>query len=214
VISKFSGCPKGNVSSASNMVLAYHAIFTAYGFWPPNDPRGSWSDFVRRWELFKFGPTTKTTQRRSLAHTAHDSALRAAAKQALRYPPVIFTGIQARAVGRGFARAVERTRCAILACSVLPDHVHLVVARHRYRIEQLVGLLKGDATRQLQDEALHPMAPHVRNGAPLPSPWVRNGWNVFLNTPHDITRAIRYVENNPIKEDRPPQSWSFVRNHV
>jgi hypothetical protein len=28
------------------MILAFHAIFGAYGFWLPNDPRGSWSDFV------------------------------------------------------------------------------------------------------------------------------------------------------------------------
>jgi len=38
------------------MIRAYHAIFTAYGFWLPNDPRGSWSDFVGSWELFRFGP--------------------------------------------------------------------------------------------------------------------------------------------------------------
>jgi hypothetical protein len=28
------------------MILGYHVIFGAYGFWLPNDPRGSWSDFV------------------------------------------------------------------------------------------------------------------------------------------------------------------------
>jgi hypothetical protein len=39
------------------MVLASHVIITAYGFWLPNEERGSWSDFVRSWELFKnFGP--------------------------------------------------------------------------------------------------------------------------------------------------------------
>ena len=40
----------------SRPVLAYHLILTAYGFWLPNDPRGSWSDFVRAWELRRFGP--------------------------------------------------------------------------------------------------------------------------------------------------------------
>lgn len=35
------------------MVRWYHAIFSAYGFWLPNDPRGSWSDFVRAWHFFK-----------------------------------------------------------------------------------------------------------------------------------------------------------------
>jgi len=56
-------------------VLAYHLIMTAYGFWLPNDPRGSWSDFVRAWELFLFGgPATRTTERRSLARDPHDIA--------------------------------------------------------------------------------------------------------------------------------------------
>jgi len=27
------------------MVLAYRAILSMYGFWLPNDPRGSWSEF-------------------------------------------------------------------------------------------------------------------------------------------------------------------------
>jgi hypothetical protein len=54
------------------MIVAYHIIFSAYGFWLPNDPRGSWSDFIRSWELFRFGPATKTTARRSVAHREHD----------------------------------------------------------------------------------------------------------------------------------------------
>jgi len=33
------------------MVRAYHVIFGMYGFWLPNDERGSWSDFVGSWEL-------------------------------------------------------------------------------------------------------------------------------------------------------------------
>jgi hypothetical protein len=28
------------------MIRASHVIFGAYGFWLPNDPRGSWSTFV------------------------------------------------------------------------------------------------------------------------------------------------------------------------
>lgn len=27
-------------------MLGAHVIFGAYGFWLPNDPRGSWSEFV------------------------------------------------------------------------------------------------------------------------------------------------------------------------
>ena len=62
-------------------VRAYHLILTAYGFWLPNDPRGSWSDFVRSWELQRFGPATRTLERRSVARTPHNVALRLAAKE-------------------------------------------------------------------------------------------------------------------------------------
>ena len=86
------------------MIVGYHVIFSAYGFWLPNDPRGSWSDFVGSLKLFRYGRTTKTTERRSLADNEHGRALQDAAKPALKYPPVNFSGLQARAVARGFAR--------------------------------------------------------------------------------------------------------------
>src|SRR5579859_4776723 len=89
-------------------VLVAHVIVTAYGFWLPNDPRGSWSDFVGSWELLRYGPATKTVERRSVAHREHDRGIRVAAKTALRRPAVAFSGLQARAVGRGFGRCVAR----------------------------------------------------------------------------------------------------------
>ncbi len=77
------------------MVLAYHAIFGAYWFWLPNDPRGSWSDFVGSWELVRFGKATKTNSRVSVAGVTHDFHLRTEAKRALKHPPVQFSGRQA-----------------------------------------------------------------------------------------------------------------------
>ncbi len=122
------------------MVIASHVIFSAYGFWLPNDPRGSWSDFVRSWELLRYGKATKTHERRSLARDEHDRPKRLAAKKALRYPPVQLTGVQARAVGGGFAKRIESSGLTVLACSILPDHVHIVVRRHSYHVEQIVSV--------------------------------------------------------------------------
>ncbi len=113
------------------MVLGYHAIFGAYGFWLPNDPRGSWSDFVGSWELFRYGTATKTTDTRSRAWLEHKHAQRLAAKRALKHPPVEFNGVQARAIGAGFAKYVERSGLVVWACAILPDHVHLVTSRFR-----------------------------------------------------------------------------------
>jgi REP element-mobilizing transposase RayT len=191
------------------MIVGHHVIFGAYGFWLPNDPRGSWSDFVGSWDLFRYGPATTTNEARSVAHIDHDRTLRLAAKNALKYPPVQFTGIQARAIGRGFAQCVERSRRIVWACAILPDHIHLVIAHGDIQIEQSVIQFKGDATQQLVAENTHPFG-HLRekNGRP-PKCFARGQWKVFLD-PEDVFRAIRYVEDNPMKEGKKPQRWSFV----
>jgi REP element-mobilizing transposase RayT len=192
------------------MVLAYHAIFGAYGFWLPNDPRGSWSDFVGSWSIFRYGPATKTNETHSVAHQPHDVQLRLAAKKALKYPAVQFTGIQARVVGRDSANYVRDSGLVVHAGAILPDHVHLVVDRFRLKIEQIVIQLKGEATERLVEEKLHPFG-HLRdNKGRRPKCWARGEWSVFLDKEEDVCRAIRYVEENPIKEGKPLQRWPFV----
>jgi REP element-mobilizing transposase RayT len=192
------------------MVLGYHVIFTAYGFWLPNDPRGSWSDFVGSWELLRFGRATKTTTRKSVARQRHDSATRLAAKKALKYPAVQFTGPQARAIGIAFGKFVRRSEITVWACSILPEHVHMVIGRHDYEVEQIVNLLKGAATSQLIDDKLHPLARFGLSDSRPPKCWAKGQWKVFLDNEERIRGSIRYVEENPIKEGKPLQHWSFV----
>ncbi len=111
-------------------VYGFHFIFSAYGFWLPNDPRGSWSVVVRQFALRQFGPATKISTTQSVAHHAHDRGLRLAAKKALRYPLVKFTGVQAVAIAQGFATALTEHNYVVHALAILPDHVHLVMSWH------------------------------------------------------------------------------------
>ena len=67
----------------------------------------------------------------SVAHRAHDVQLRRRAKESLKYPAVEFNGVQARAVSRGIAAIVPKVGLLIHACAIMPDHVHLVIAKHR-----------------------------------------------------------------------------------
>jgi REP element-mobilizing transposase RayT len=196
------------------MVLASHVIFGVYGFWLPTDPRGSWSDFVGSWELFRFGPATKVETRVSLAHQPYDRAARRAAQEALKFPAVHLTGVQARAVGRGFAASARKGGVKVLACAILPEHVHLVAARHRCKVEWIVNQLKGAATRQLLEESLHPFARWQRPDGTVPMCWAAKLWKVYLDSEEDIARAVAYVENNPLKEGKPRQKWTFVTRFV
>lgn len=193
------------------MVLASHIIFTAYGFWLPNDPRGSWSDFIRSWELFLTGKATTTDERRSVAHRPHDPEIRRAAKRALKFKPVRFTGRQALAVAHGFIKAIKESGYVILACSIMPNHVHIVVLRRARNAETIIGHLKPRATQALVEAGLHPFEQFRGTDGRFPSVWARRGWKVFLDTEEDIVRAIKYAQRNPEKDGLPRQEWSFVQ---
>ena len=97
---------------------------------------------------------------------------------------------------------MKKSRLAIWACAVLPEHVHLVIARHTYKVEQIVRLLKGEATKQLAKESIHPQIDH--------GPWAVGHWKVFLDTEEAVDNAIRYVQENPVREGKPAQNWPFV----
>jgi REP element-mobilizing transposase RayT len=195
-------------------VLAYHVVITTYGFWLPNDQRGSNSEVVWGENLQPFGPATLVTDTRSHANAPHDRSLRLAAKRALLYPPVRFSGIQARAVGMGFKTCLARTGATIHACAILPDHVHLVIARHDYEVEKLIKLLKGDATRELMRQDLHPFADRRNGRNAIPSPWAAGCRKVFLYDPREVEHRIRYTDSNPGKQGKPKQDWRFVTPYV
>lgn len=197
----------------ADMVRAYHLIMCAYGFWLPNDPRGSWSTEVHAPHLRRFGPATKTDTRRSVASVAHDRALRIEAKKSLKYPPVRLNGEQARAIARGFAEISHTLSLTVWACAILPDHVHLVTKRHALSIEAVAGHLKRAATRQLVREGIHPQTGRSDSRGRTPSPWAEDAWPVFLNSDADIRDRIEYVNRNPIKAGLKPQHWHFVQPH-
>jgi REP-associated tyrosine transposase len=92
----------------------------------------------------------------------------------------------------------------------MPDHVHLVLERHRMDVERLVIQLKGAATRRLAVEGLHPFTREDGNA----KCFARGQWKVFLDSDEDVLRAIRYVEQNPEKERLTAQRWEFVTPYI
>lgn len=192
-------------------MLGIHLVFSTYGFWLPNDPRGSGSENVRAYHLYRIGgDATKVETTHSVAKVPHDADLRQATKAALARPPVKFNGIQARAVVRGFSRIAQKLELLVFACAIMPDHAHLVVGEHRLSGDELLAALKRAATKQLNEEQVHPLKNYPRSNGKLLSPWASGGWKVFLDTADDMHRAIRYVEQNPIKAGLKCQRWSFV----
>ena len=193
------------------MIHGYHVILPMYGFWLPNDPRGSWSDYVRRWEIAKFGRPLKTLDRKELNELTEEEILdRDAARAALSYPPVFVSGEQASTIAEGFRTQAQKSNYSIWACAIMPEHTHLVIARHAYHVERMVSLLKGACTTEMMKVGNHPLRSSVSPGDRPPRMWSAHEWKVYLDSEDAIRQAIAYVDRNPENAGKPPQSWSFV----
>ena len=174
-----------------------------YGFWLPNDPRGSWSDYIFAKHLLPFGNATKVNTRQSRVHDPHDHRERLEAKKHLQFSPVKVTGEQALDISRGFKQVVADTGLRIFACAIMPDHVHFVIGQHQRSPESLVNQLKSCATKQLTAAMHHPLQGRR-------SPWARGFWLVYLDMPDQVHSAIQYVRQNPVRDGLREQHWSFV----
>ena len=193
------------------MVLAYHMILSAYGFWLPNDPRGSWSTEVWAKDLKPFGDPIDPGTRRSVANRTHDRASRLEAKKHLVLPPVRFNGVQANAIVNGIASITARLRVVVFALAIMPDHLHMVIERHAMMIEEFAGFVKRAGSRHLNKAGVHPFREYAEPGESAHSPWCVGGWFVYLNSIVDIRGRISYVENNPAKAGMKRQSWHLVQ---
>jgi len=192
------------------MVLAYHVILSAYGFWLPNDPRGSWSEWIRKFDLFRYGDATKVNTRNSVEHVPHDYQWRLEAKKELDYPPVKFSELQVQAIAQGFRNYIEKSGVTFWAVSILDDHLHCVYKRHRYESEKVNNLLKGELTKSLVQHGQHSFQEFARSGKAPPPCFGRKWWTVFIDSENHFLQSLPYVENNPEKEGKPRQSWDFV----
>jgi REP element-mobilizing transposase RayT len=108
---------------------------------------------------------------------------------------------ECRVVADALAGAIKECKYTCYACAVMPDHVHLVIRKHRDLAEEMIERIQSLSRKRLVDcgirELEHPT-------------WTRGGWKVFLDHPDEVWRTIRYVEQNPQKMRLPAQKWSFV----
>jgi REP element-mobilizing transposase RayT len=181
-------------------VAAYHLIWTVYGYWLPNDPRGSMSKTIRNDVIAELGEIHYGRKRhqptgRVVGQFQH------AASDLLKHELLTFTDDEIVLIGEAFAQVVRRQCYTCYACAIMPDHVHLVVRKHRDKAEEMID--------HFQEASALAMRRRPRHGENHPV-WGGPEWKVFLFTQGDITRTNRYVEWNPEKARRPAQEWEFV----
>ncbi len=120
------------------LVIAYHLVWTAYGWWLPNDPRGSGSPTIRSPALANLGDLHHGRKRSQPAGRVVREFYRQAA-DLLKYPLLTFDDRARAAIGEAFAQAMAVHRYTCYACAIMPDHVHVLIRRHRDKAEQMIA---------------------------------------------------------------------------
>ncbi|MGH7127287.1 MAG: hypothetical protein ACREIV_01870 [Planctomycetaceae bacterium] len=185
------------------LVMAYHLVWTGYGHWLPNDPRGSMSRLVRTSHVAELGDP-HYGRRRIQPSSATIRDFHEQAHAVLKHPVLIFSTDQIEAIGKVFGEAVSEHRYTCYACAIMPNHVHLIIRKHRQDAEQMIDHFQIASRQRLLElsvaEAGHPI-------------WTFGGWFDFLDHPREMRSLIRYIERNPSERGLPPQSWPFVKKY-
>jgi REP element-mobilizing transposase RayT len=191
------------LGEAPQMVAGYHLIWTAYGCWLPNDPRGSSSHEIREEKLAPLGELHLGRKERQppsrLIRTFYQEA-----NDLLEHPRLLLADEEIRIVAASFEQTIRVRQYTCYACAIMPDHVHLVIRRHKDKAEVMID--------QLRKDSRHSLIAAGRRAITHPV-WGGPGWKVFLNTKRDIESRIQYVRNNPAEAGLPEQRWDFVRDY-
>lgn len=188
-------------SPSSPIIIAHHIIWTLYGWWLPNDPRGSTSRTIRSDLIADLGELHFGRKSIQPASREIREFYQQAAAQ-LKYPLLSFAPAELPVVACSIGKAMEELGLNCYACAVMPDHVHLVVRKHRLLAEEMIEGIQSLSRKRLVEfgvrDETHPA-------------WTRGGWKVFLDHPDQVQPTIQYVERNPLSMRLPAQNWEFVK---
>jgi REP element-mobilizing transposase RayT len=84
----------------------------------------------------------------------------------------------------------------------MPDHVHILIRRHRDRAEELIARFRKESKAALIQAGNRPVNQPVWNDGA--------GWKTFVTSRREFENEIEYIRQNPVKIGRPEQTWDFV----
>jgi REP element-mobilizing transposase RayT len=185
------------------IVIAHHLIWTAYGSWLPNDPRGSTSEYIASDIIAELGQLhrgrRKVQPTSSMIREFHNRA-----KCVLKFPLLKFSADEFNLVAEGLQDGITEHKYTCYACAVMPDHVHILIRKHKHQAEEMIENLQHSSRLRLSTSG-------IRSGDhPV---WTQGGGKVFLDHPDAIRDTIQYIEDNPLKWRLPRQYWPFVMTY-
>ena len=185
------------------MVAGYHLIWTVYGAWLPNDPRGSTSSEIRAPHLEELGELHHG-RKKIQPCSAIIRKFYVDAKKKLKHDLLSFNDEEVQILAAVFEQVIQQERYTCYGCALMPDHVHILIRKHRDRAEDMIAKLQETSWERIMETKRRPSDHPV---------WGGPGWKVYLETAADIERTIRYIRANPLKARLPAQTWAFVKEY-
>ena len=185
------------------IVIAHHLIWTVYGYWLPNDPRGSSSQTIRNNIINDLGDLHHGRKKVQPASSEISKFYREAVS-VLQHELLLLDKNDVSAIAESFTTTIQNERYTCWACAIMPDHIHLLIRKHKHQAEQMIENFQSLSRSRLRDLNLRKQT-HLLWGGP--------GWKVFQDHPDDVKRTINYIEQNPIKIGLLPQNWDFVTEY-
>ena len=187
----------------NTMVAAHHLIWTIYGAWLPNDPRGSSSTEIRADILKELGEI-HYGRKKIQPNSAVIRRFYQKAEPKLKHEVLPLSEEDLVIVAESFAHTIKARNYTCYGCAIMPDHVHLCIRKHRDKAEEMIAFFQDDSWQRIHEAKRWP------NGHPI---WGGPGWKVFLDSREDIERTIRYIRRNPIKAGLAEQVFEFVQDY-
>jgi REP element-mobilizing transposase RayT len=125
-------------------------------------------------------------------------------KTLLQHPILELGPAEVAAISYAFEQVVKQKGYTCYACVIMPDHIHILIRKHREKAEEMIAALQRESHLRLREIGLRDMEHPV---------WGGKGWKVFLEDAGDISRTVKYIEDNPIKIRQPRQVWGFVTRY-
>jgi REP element-mobilizing transposase RayT len=188
------------VRQPRRVILAAHLVFTGYGHWLSNDPRGSGSIETRKEELRELGEIHHGRKHVQPSREELRKFYRVAEPR-LDHPVLWFDEPMRRVIAETVGTAAQRFGYTLWAFAVCRNHMHALTRTHRDRAE-LIWQNLTEATRDaLRASGVVPEGHSV---------WSDRPYKVFKYTREQVIDCMGYIERNPVKEGLPRQEWDFV----
>src|SRR5688572_23173092 len=119
------------------MVIAHHLIWVLNGWWLPNDPRGSTSHFIESDVIFELGNLHYGRKKVQPCSREIREFYDVAAPK-LKHKLLKLSPEDVVVVADAFADVIQAARYTCYACAIMPDHIHMVVRKHRDLAEEMI----------------------------------------------------------------------------